>query len=128
MRRVAVGSVEVLSDGVRVVLPIRTSNPLNAARGSSRFALARTRRHHRGLAASVVRAALRGRVVLPCIVRLTRSAPSSGLDPHDGLPAALKAIVDGVADALGIDDRDPRVRWEYAQERGPYAVRVEVRP
>lgn len=34
----------------------------------------------------------------------------------------------GVADALGIDDRDPRVTWRYAQEKAKgYAVRVEIR-
>lgn len=31
--------------------------------------------------------------------------------------------------SVGIDDADPRVRWEYAQGRGPaWAVRVEIAP
>jgi len=41
---------------------------------------------------------------------------------------ALK-LRDGVADYLGIDDRDPRVVWEYAQAKGEvreYAVLIEV--
>ena len=66
-------------------------------------------------------------------VRLIRVAPHS-LDT-DNLAAALKAIRDGVTDALApcgvLTDADPRVTWEYAQERGEpkqYAVRVEVRP
>ncbi len=60
-------------------------------------------------------------------LEVTRIAPSSGLDPHDGLPASLKAVVDGVCDALDLkSDRDPALRISYAQARGPYAVRVEV--
>ena len=61
----------------------------------------------------------------PCVVTLTRVAPRE-LD-DDNLAHAFKAIRDGVADALGVDDRDPRVTWGYAQRRGPYAIVVEVR-
>jgi hypothetical protein len=62
------------------------------------------------------------------LVTLTRIAPRA-LD-GDNLQSALKAVRDGVADALGIDDRDPRVTWTYAQEKGKpkhYAVRIEIR-
>jgi hypothetical protein len=41
----------------------------------------------------------------------------------------MKGIRDGVADAYGIPDNDPRIRWEYAQEkckRGTYGIRIEV--
>lgn len=65
----------------------------------------------------------------PCTVRLTRIAPRA-LD-SDNAVGALKHVRDGVADWLGIDDRDPRVTWLYGQERGKpktYAVRVEVMP
>lgn len=32
-------------------------------------------------------------------------------------------VIDGLADALGIsNDRDPRLAWQVAQTRGPYAV------
>ena len=58
-------------------------------------------------------------------VTLTRVAPSNGLD-DDNLRGALKAVRDGVADALGVDDRDPRVEWKYAQKRGKYGVVVKV--
>lgn len=58
-------------------------------------------------------------------VKLMRVAPSAGLD-DDNLRGALKAIRDGVADALGVDDRDPRVEWKYDQRRGPYAVEVTI--
>lgn len=53
---------------------------------------------------------------LPCVVTLTRISPRM-LD-DDNLQSALKAVRDGVADRLGVDDRDPRVEWRYAQRKG----------
>jgi|GEM_PF-804038 len=50
------------------------------------------------------------------IVRLTRIAPRP-LD-DDNLRGALKAVRDGVADALAINDRDDRAMWLYDQRRG----------
>lgn len=65
---------------------------------------------------------------LPCSVTLTRVAPSSGLD-DDGLVGSLKAVRDEVAAWLGVNDRDRmRVRYRYAQERGPWGVRIEFGP
>lgn len=68
------------------------------------------------------------RPALPCVVTLTRVAPSNGLD-GDNLQGSLKACRDGVADWLKVDDRDPRVTWLYAQRRGrvkQWAVEVQV--
>lgn len=67
-------------------------------------------------------------VGLPCVVTLTRVAPSSGLD-GDNLQGSLKACRDGVADWLGVDDADARVTWRYNQRRGKtgeWAVEVHV--
>lgn len=61
---------------------------------------------------------------LPCIVTLTRVAPRA-LD-DDNLRAALKSCRDGVADRLGIDDRDPRVEWRYGQAKGGACVVVAL--
>jgi hypothetical protein len=47
----------------------------------------------------------------------------------DNLQRALKAVRDGVADALGIDDGDSRIDWQYGQRRGgkgEYAVEVTI--
>lgn len=64
---------------------------------------------------------------LPCLVRLVRIAPRA-LD-DDNNASALKATRDGIADKLGVNDRDPRVKWEYAQEKGkPAGVLVEFMP
>jgi hypothetical protein len=63
----------------------------------------------------------------PGRVKLTRVSPRA-LD-DDNLQSSQKHVRDGVADALGIDDRDPSIRWEYAQARGgkgEYAVIVEL--
>lgn len=55
---------------------------------------------------------------LPCSVRLTRVAPSGGLD-DDNLVGSLKAVRDEVAAWLGVDDRhSKRVRYVYDQRRG----------
>jgi hypothetical protein len=80
-------------------------------RGAARMALAQSRLEPGGRA----------------IVRLVRISPRE-LD-GDNLAAALKAVRDGVADALGVNDRDPRVTWLPDWERGAprqHAVRVEV--
>jgi len=64
-------------------------------------------------------------VTLPCVVRLTRIAPRK-LD-SDNCSSSMKAIRDGIADWLEIDDgSDELLAFTYSQERGPYGVRVEV--
>lgn len=61
------------------------------------------------------------------VVLITRIGPRA-LD-SDGAVASAKPVRDGIADALGIDDRDPRVTWLVDQERGgvrEYGCRIEV--
>lgn len=113
-----------------LTIPMRTRNPLNGSQGRTRDGLharARERREQRSttlvhLMASRVR---RPDVPFRLVVTLTRIAPSSGLD-GDGLQASLKSVRDGVADWLAVHDNVPGLTWEYKQERGSYAVRVEV--
>lgn len=69
----------------------------------------------------------------PLKVTITRVAPGK-LD-SDNLTGSAKHVRDGIADALGIDDGDPRITWVVEQakftgaHRGGYscAVRIEVR-
>ena len=64
---------------------------------------------------------------LPAVVTLTRIAPRP-LDDDNAI-AGMKAARDGVADALGIDDADPRVTWRYAQAKGTpkeYALTIQI--
>ncbi len=64
--------------------------------------------------------------VFPCVVTITRIAPSAGLD-DDNLSGACKYIRDGVAEWIGVDDKKTdKVRYQYAQERGQWAVRVRI--
>lgn len=63
------------------------------------------------------------------VVTFTRIAPRA-LD-DDNLAFAFKSWRDGVADGLNINDRDPRVTWRYAQERGrphEYAMTITITP
>lgn len=64
-------------------------------------------------------------VPIPCVVTITRVAPSNGLD-DDNLSASCKYVRDTVAKWLTIDDGDARVRYAYAQRRGPWAVEIEI--
>ena len=82
-------------------------------------------RRKRAKAQRQMAAALVPRCRLPCVVTLTRISPR--LLDDDNLRQALKAVRDGVADRLGIDDRDPRVEWRYAQRKGAVkGVEVEM--
>lgn len=102
------------------LVPLRTKGP-NGGHEHWRV-LHRRRKHERKLAWLLCPDAS-----LPCVVTLTRL--SAGTLDDDNLRGALKAIRDGVADRLGVDDADPRLRFEYAQERcgrGHYGVRVDI--
>jgi hypothetical protein len=61
----------------------------------------------------------------PLVVTITRVAPRA-LDDDNAVGAA-KHVRDAVAAWLAIDDRDPRVTYVVRQERGPVAVRIEIR-
>lgn len=62
---------------------------------------------------------------MPVRVKLTRIGRKE-MD-GDNLQGALKAVRDGIADAIEIDDGDKRMTWDYAQEIGKgYSVRVEI--
>lgn len=59
------------------------------------------------------------------VVTLTRISPR--LLDDDNLRGSLKAVRDEVAALLRVDDRDPSVRWDYAQQKGkPARVLVSV--
>lgn len=118
-----------------VALPLKLTNPLNGSH--KHWAVkARIRKGHREASLLALRAPLSafrnslggspagtGKTLLVAVIRV---APRQ-LDPHDGLPASCKGVVDGIADALGIDDRDPRIMWTYDQKKGaPRQYGVEI--
>lgn len=111
-----------------VWLAIDTGSPANE-RGSSRWRGARDARVRGRVCSLVAPVLLAHRVRPPCVVVLVRVSPRP-LD-SDNAASSLKRVRDGVADALGIDDADPRVSWVVEQRRGPAKVRgvvVEVYP
>ncbi len=108
------------------LIPVRTWSEANQ-RGhwGKRARRAKKQREAAGLLVRTARCALpnSGDVT----IMLTRIAPRA-LDT-DNLASGLKAVRDGVADALGVDDGSARIEWRYSQERrkpGEYAVLVEI--
>jgi hypothetical protein len=111
------------------VVPVKTVSEANQREHwSVRRKRVKSHRSAAHYAASVVGgdpAKVRERV--PLVVRLVRVGPRK-LD-SDNLSSACKAVRDGIADWLGIDDgRDDLVTWEYDQERGMPSVRVTIAP
>lgn len=126
-------SAEECNGKTSALLPIRTVSEANVRshwrarhRRSSqqRGAVALLLKPSRGLMA-LVRASTPAGPVNVLLTRV-RTQRSRALD-DDNLRGSLKAVRDGVAQVLGIDDGSDRIRFEYAQAVGSdYAVRIEV--
>jgi hypothetical protein len=111
---------------VTVTIPIHTVSEANA---HTHWRVRQKRAKQQRSTVQVVLRATATPPALPCSVTLTRIAPRA-LD-DDNLAGALKHVRDGVADWLGINDRDARVSWACAQRRGAarqYAVEVAIGP
>lgn len=110
---------------------VRLTNPLNGNKGGHWAPRAKRAKMQRGIAAMTTRVALKGVYLTGptslLTVTITRIAPGT-LD-SDALPASGKHVRDGVADALGVPDNDPRIEWKYVAEKskaGHYAVRITI--
>lgn len=84
------------------------------------YARASRTKKARAAAFNSVPPSLRGAFLKPTppkglVVLMVRQAPR--LIDSDNCATALKGHRDGIADALGVNDRDARVVWETAQER-----------
>lgn len=103
-----------------VWLPLRTVSEMNVrTHWATRAKRMKTARR--------TAAALCPTASLPCVVTMTRH--SAGTLDDDNLRSALKAVRDGIADRLGVDDASPAVQWRYEQaacKRGTYGVSVEI--
>jgi len=64
-------------------------------------------------------------VPLPCTVLLEHVGPTMD---DDNLRRAFKAIRDQLAALIGVDDGDPRVKWDYWQRTGEPGVRIVIEP
>jgi len=111
--------------GVRVTIPTMKLVSEANTRGHT-FAKAGRVAAARGSTTAVLRVMAGPVIAPPCRVVITRVF-SCQLD-SDNLTGSAKHVRDGVADWMGVDDRDPRVEWLVAQEKGPAAVRIEITP
>jgi hypothetical protein len=113
---------------IEFMLPLRTVSLTNQRGHWAKRA--RRSAHERALVAAVWTTTGGNPVLRPgetATVTLTRVAPRV-LD-DDNVRGAMKSVRDEIAECVGVDDRDPRVKWLYVQERGKpneYAVRVTV--
>lgn len=125
---------------LQVHLDVRVTNPLNGSQGLTRRAALAKFRARRTARMTTCRqcemqitmgdigAVGTGEHLVPVVITVTRVAPRP-LDQHDGLGAALKPIVDGVADYLGVKDNDKRIAWKLEQRRGrvrEYCVEISI--
>lgn len=109
---------------IRIDIPIRTARGLNS-REHHYTRWARTRKEKEAVG-FYLRTHGRRKPAMPCVVLLTRIAPSEGLD-DDNLQGSLKSVRDAVAEWLDVDDKLQHVvKYEYLQQRGPeWGVRIE---
>lgn len=81
---------------------------------------------HRAIARMILSSSLDGTPPLPVQITLTRCGPRK-LD-SDNLASSFKAVRDGVADWLVLDDGDERIEWDYEQERAErYQAQVTIK-
>ncbi len=113
---------------IRFTLPIRLVSEANAhAHWRERQRRAKAQRSAAYLSAYA--RVMRLGIDLPAIVTIARIGPRA-LD-SDNLAGCAKHVRDGIADALGIKDNDPRVEWRVEQRRGKpreYAVEIVIEP
>ena len=96
-----------MTDRLLVDLPL----PLDGGPNKREHHMVRARRvkKERQLAAWVFGSRIRGWA--PCVVTITRFSKQKC--DRDNLIGRCKAVRDGIADALGVDDASDRVQWEY---------------
>lgn len=120
------------------IAQMKLPNPLNSSQGVTRGGNIARSQHRKK-----VRTAVKWNVVaavqkatgkkppwsLPITVQLTRIS-SGTLDAWDGLPASLKPVIDGIADAFDLRDDDPRFTWlppkQQKSKPGVFGVLIQI--
>ena len=97
-------------------LPIRTVSEANI---SEHWGSRSRRASEQRLVARVITAHRISNAALPMTITMKRIGPKRMDD--DNLARSLKAVRDGIADALGADDGDPRLTWRYEQDSQGFA-------
>lgn len=114
-------------DSIVYTIPVYPRSSLNA-RLHWRARAARTKRERQAARLRTVSALMPSEPRGALLVTIERH--SSGTLDGDNLQSCLKAVRDGIADALGIDDGSALIDWQYRQakcKRGHEHVRVEIR-
>jgi len=91
---------------------------------------AKRAKDQRTMVAMVLRSLVGGPLPLPLDVEMIRTGPGH-LDEPGNLWGSVKHVQDGVADWMGVDDRDKRYTWRVAQTfggKGVYAVTIRITP
>lgn len=112
---------------MKVEIAYKLTIAANSRRGRGGFAASGRAAKERRIAMLAVIASDDAPPALPVRVTLTRIGP--GAPDWDNVVGAFKHVRDGVADALGVRDNDPRVSWEYASRKGApkqYAIEIRV--
>lgn len=111
---------------VELALPILTVSEANQ-REHWAFKSKRHKEQRFACAMAIRPHAYRLRGMIPIVVTLTRI--STGTLDTDNLAGAFKSCRDGIADAIGVNDRDTeRVEYRYAQRKGKRGQRgIEIR-
>lgn len=109
---------------MKFLIPIRT---ISEANGREHWRAKANRAKHQREMARMFTAQWEPLPKPPLTITITRI----GVRPldDDNLATSQKAVRDGIADAIGIDDGDARLSWRYAQRKGKpkeYAVEVEI--
>lgn len=113
---------------IEFVIPVKTINEANGSHGHWRVKAKRRKQQRTAAFNAVMFELIAGTSPhFPFVVTMSRI--SAGTLDDDNLRVSLKAIRDGIADAFGLPDNDPRIEWRYGQEkckRGAYGVRVRI--
>ena len=110
---------------IQFELPIKLVSEANVREHWSKKA--KRAKEQRGLARMLTRG-INLTWMFPYHVIITRYGPGSRKLDFDNLANSAKHVIDGIADALGVDDGDTtKITWEVKQERGPYKVRIEIK-
>ncbi len=102
---------------------IRSPNKVVWSRAAA-LAGSSERKRLRQLAGLGARQFAHGKPGLIVGITLVRIAPRA-MD-MDNVISGMKPVRDGVADAFGLRDDASCFTWNYKQEKGEYAVRIEV--
>jgi len=114
-----------ISNVTAYIVAVTTVSEMNA---HEHWRVRQKRAKAQRLAARLATASARNLAALRLPLRITLTRCSPRFLDSDNLVASQKHVRDGITDALGLDDGDPRLNWLYEQRPGKAArTYVEIR-